>query len=332
MECPRCHAENNEDSHFCGNCAAPLNKTGAERAPLTRTLQATVRGLKAGDLIAGKYRVLGEIGRGGMGVVYKVEDITLKRTAALKFLSPDSAAFPLREKRLTREAQTASALNHPNICTIYEIGEAEGDPYIAMEYVDGRPLDCLIPAGGLPPEDVVRYGRQIVEALEHAHERGVIHRDLKSANVAITSDGRVKVLDFGLAKRLISEELGEIMHSQLSLTVEGAISGTLPYLAPETLQGRPADARSDIWALGVVLYEMAAGRRPFEGRTGFDLTSSILRDTPAQVPARTPAVLRSVIRKCLEKDSEKRFQAVTDVRTALEAEVRTGPPRAPGAS
>lgn len=332
MECPKCHAENNEDSHFCGNCATPLGTLGAEQALLTKTLETTVHGPKAGDLIAGKYRVLGEIGRGGMGIVYKVEDIQLRRAAALKFLSPDSEAIPSREKRFAREAQTASALNHPNICTIYEVGETEGDPYIAMEYVEGRPLDRMIPPGGLPPEDVLRFGCQIVEALEHAHERGVIHRDLKSANVVITPAGRVKVLDFGLAKRLVTEELGAVMRSHLSVTEEGVISGTLPYLAPETLQGDPADARSDIWALGVVLYEMAAGSRPFEGRTGFELTSSILRDTPAPVPARTPAGLRAVIRRCLEKDLEKRFQTVSEVRAALEADVRARPPRASGPS
>ncbi len=332
MECPKCHAENKEDSHFCGNCAMPLGKLGPEKASLTKTLETPVHVLEAGSLIAGKYRILEEIGRGGMGIVYKAEDIQLKRTAALKFLSPDSTAIPSRAKRFAQEAQTASALNHPNICTIYEVGEADGNSYIAMEYVDGRPLDRMIPPGGLPPEDVLRFGSQIVEAFEHAHERGVIHRDLKSANVVITPAGRVKVLDFGLAKRLITEELGEATRSQLSLTEEGVIAGTLPYLAPETLQGNPADARSDIWALGVVLYEMAAGTRPFQGRTGFELTSSILRDTPTPVPARTPAGLHAVIRKCLEKDLEKRFQTVSEVRSALEADVFVKDPRASGPS
>ncbi|MEN6310542.1 MAG: protein kinase, partial [Acidobacteriota bacterium] len=332
MECPKCHAENKEDSHFCGNCAAPLGKPGPEKASLTKTLETPVHVLKAGSLIAGKYRILEEIGRGGMGIVYKAEDIQLKRTAALKFMSPDSTAVPSRAKRFAQEAQTASALNHPNICTIYEVGEAEGNSYIAMEYVEGRPLDRMIPPGGLPPKNVLRFGSQIVEAFEHAHERGVIHRDLKSANVVITPAGRVKVLDFGLAKRLITEELGEATRSRLSLTEEGVIAGTLSYLAPETLQGNPADARSDIWALGVVLYEMAAGTRPFEGRTGFELTSSILRDTPAPVPARIPAGLRAVIRKCLEKDLEKRFQTASEVRSALEADVLVKDPRISGPS
>jgi serine/threonine protein kinase/Tfp pilus assembly protein PilF len=256
-----------------------------------------------------------------MGVVYKAEDTQLRRTVALKFLSPDSAAGPSSGKRFTQEAQTASALNHPNICTIYEVGEAEGNSFIAMEYVEGRPLDRMIPSGGLPPDEVLRFGSRIVEALEHAHERGVIHRDLKTANVVISTAGRVKILDFGLAKRLIGEDLGKATLSQVSLTKEGTIAGTLPYLAPETLQGHPADARSDIWALGAVLYEMAAGKRPFEGRTGFELTSAILRDAPAPLPARTPAGLRAVIGKCLEKDPAKRFQTVSEVRAALETGV-----------
>jgi len=292
-----------------------------DRASLTRTLQTPVGKPLAGAILSGKYKILEELGRGGMGVVYKAEDTQLKRTVALKFLSPDSPAIPWREKRFAQEAQTASALNHPNICTIYEVGEADGNSYIAMEYVEGRPLDRMIVPGGLPPEDVLRFGSQIIEGFEHAHEKGVVHRDLKTANVMITPAGRVKILDFGLAKRLMSEQLGEATRSQLSLTEEGMIAGTLPYLAPETLQGKPADARSDIWALGVVLYEMATGKRPFEGRTGFELTSAILRDTPAPLPARTTAGLRAVIWKCLEKNIEKRFQTAGEVRAALGTDV-----------
>jgi len=304
--------------------AVKITKPSSEnpdRAAFTRTLQTPVGLPFAGATLVGKYRILEEIGRGGMGVVYKAEDTQLKRTVALKFLSPDSTAVPSREKRFAQEAQNASALNHPNICTIYEVGEAEGNSFIAMEYVDGRPLDRMIPDGGLPPNDILRYGSQIVEAFEHAHEKGVIHRDLKTANVMITPAGRVKVLDFGLAKRLVAEELGEATRSQFSLTEEGMIAGTPAYMAPETLQGHPADARSDIWAMGVVLYEMAAGTRPFEGRTGFELTSAILRDAPAPLPVRTAAGLSAVIRKCLEKDLEKRFQTVSEVRAALETNV-----------
>ena len=299
---------------------------------LTRTIQTPGGQPLVGATLSGKYKILAEVGRGGMGVVYKAEDTQLKRTVALKFLSPDSPAAPSRDKRFVHEAQTASALNHPNICTIYEVGEAEGNSYIAMEYVEGSPLDRMIPSGGLPPDDVLRFGIQIVEGFEHAHEKGVIHRDLKSANVMITPAGRVKILDFGLAKRLISEELGQATRSQVSLTEERTVAGTLPYLAPETLQGNSADARSDIWALGVVLYEMAAGKRPFEGRTGFELTSAILRDRPAPLPARIPEGLGAVIRKCLEKDLGQRFQTSGEVRVALGTGISVRDPKYSGLS
>lgn len=287
---------------------------------LTKTYRTpTTQVLSPGATIAGKYSIRGEIGRGGMGIVYKAEDIQLKRTVALKFLSPDLAIDEGHKKLFTREAQTASALNHPNICAVYEVGEADGDPYIAMEYIEGRPLDRLIPPEGLPADEVMRYATQIFEGVQHAHERNIIHRDLKASNVVITPEGRAKILDFGLAKRLAGQELKQMTLSQVSLTEEGFIAGTLPYLAPELLHGNSADARSDIWALGVILFQMASGRLPFEGRTGFALTSSILRDAPAPLPPGVPAGLRAVIQKCLEKDPGKRFQTVNEVRKALEA-------------
>lgn len=300
-------------------CGAELETQ--DRISLTRTLATPAGRLPRGRTLAGKFKILQEIGRGGMGVVYKAVDTQLKRTVALKFLSRDSTGIPSSGQRLIQEAQTASALNHPNICTIYEIGEAEGQAYIAMEFLEGRSLDRLIPSEGMPPDDVLRFGGPIVEALEYAHGQGVIHRDLKTANVVITTAGRVKILDFGLAKRLPGEEIEEARLSRASLTEEGVIAGTLPYLAPETLQGYPADVRSDIWALGVVLYEMAAGARPFQGRTGFELTSAILRDAPAPLPERIPDEQRAVILKCLEKDLTKRFQTAGEVRAALPGEV-----------
>ena len=254
-----------------------------------------------------------------MGVVYEAEDTQLKRAVALKFLSPDLAVQPLPRKRFTQEAETASALNHPNICTIYEVGEAGGDPYIAMEYLEGQPLEGLIPSDGLPAGDLVRYAAQIAEGIQHAHERNIIHRDLKSSNVVITREGRAKVLDFGLARHLEDAELKQVTLSQVSLTEDGLVAGTLPYLAPELLHGGAADARSDIWALGVILYQMAAGRLPFEGRTGFALTTAILRDRPAPLPPRVPVGLAALIQKCLEKEPGRRFQTASDVRAALEA-------------
>jgi len=285
--------------------------TKTYRTPVTQTLSS-------GMTIAGKYSIRGEVGRGGMGIVYEAEDIQLKRAVALKFLSPDLAGDEGHRKLFSREAQTASALNHPNICTIYEVGEAGADLYIAMEYIEGRPLDRLIPPEGLPADELSRYATQIIEGIQHAHERDIIHRDLKASNVVITPEGRVKILDFGLAKRLAGSELKQMTMSQVSLTGEGFIAGTLPYLAPELLHGNSADARSDIWALGVILYLMASGRLPFEGKTGFALTSSILRDTPAPLPLGAPPGLRAVIQKCLEKDPGKRFQRVSEVRKVLE--------------
>ncbi len=267
----------------------------------------------------GHYHIEARLGEGGMGVVYRARDTQLERTVALKLLGKRLPADDAARARLLREARSASALNHPHICTIYEVGEAGGEVYIAMEYVEGRPLSAVIPGQGLPVEQVLRYGTQMADALAHAHERGVIHRDLKSSNVAITPQGRAKILDFGLAKRLRDEELEGVTRSAAALTAAGAIVGTLAYLAPEVLQGKPADARSDLWGLGVVLYEMAAGKLPFQGQTGFELSSAVLREPPAPLPAGVPAGLRAVILRCLAKDPGERYQRAGEVRAALEA-------------
>ncbi len=235
----------------------------------------------------GHYRIVEKIGAGGMGVVYHAHDEQLDRDIALKVLPPGTLVDETARQRFRQEALALSRLNHPHICTIYEIGEAEGQTYIAMEFVEGRQLSALVRGEGLPVETAARYGAQIADALAHAHERGVIHRDLKSANVIITPEGRAKVLDFGLAKRAVERE-AEATRTE-GLTEAGTVVGTLHYMAPEALRGETADARSDVWALGVMLYEMAAGALPFQGKTGFDVSSAILRDSPAPLPARVPA-------------------------------------------
>ena len=224
---------------------------------------AAPAGLKPGTRI-GQYEVLEPIGSGGMGDVYRARDTRLDRFVALKIVV-DTAAGRTAD-RVLREARAASALNHPNVCTLYEAGEFDGQPYLAMEYIAGQPLSALIPSAGFDPADVVRYGRQIADALAHAHEHGVIHRDLKSANVVVTPQGRAKVLDFGIARRLATVQAPI---SSATLTGAGTISGTLACMAPELLRDQPADARSDIWALGVLLYELAAGRTAVRGRHGF---------------------------------------------------------------
>ncbi len=265
------------------------------------------------------YKILERIGAGGMGVVYRAHDERLGRDVALKLLPAETLGSETARRQLENEARTASALNHPNICTIHDVGEAGGQFFVAMEYVEGKPLARLIPAGGLPEEMVVRYAMLIADALGHAEQRGIVHRDLKSANVVITPEGRAKVLDFGLAKQARKEALEEVTRSKVSIEASKGIAGTLVYMAPETLRGEAADARSDIWALGVMLHEMATGELPFRGATGFELSSAILREPVPALPARVPPALRAVIQRCLAKDPAQRYQRAGEVRAALEA-------------
>ena len=263
----------------------------------------------------GHYRVIEALGAGGMGVVYLARDERLNRNVVVKILSPGTESDQTRA-RLIREAQTASALNHPYICTIHEVGEEEGLVFIAMEHIEGQTLAAL-PAP-MRPQEVIHYGCQIAEALEHAHNRGIVHRDLKAANVIVTTEGRVKVLDFGLAKRLRTDELVDATRSQ-SFVDEGQTAGTLPYMAPEVLRGTPADERTDIWALGVMLYEMSGGMRPFQADSAYELTSAILRDDPPPLSAAVPAGLAAVITRCLAKESNQRYQRAGEVRAGLES-------------
>ena len=265
------------------------------------------------------YEVSARLGAGGMGEVFLARDTKLGREVALKLLPAEMSADETARARLLNEARTASSLNHPHICTIFEVGEAEGRAYIALEHVEGKPLAAMVPEGGLPTDAVLRYGTQIADALAHAHDRGVIHRDLKTSNVMITPEGRAKVLDFGLAKKLRDEDLAEVTRSGKALTQAGAVVGTLHSMAPELLSGNPADARSDIWALGILLYEAAAGALPFQGKTGFEMTSAILREPPRILPERVPAGLRAVIQRCLAKEPGQRYQRASEVRAALEA-------------
>jgi TolB-like protein/Flp pilus assembly protein TadD len=266
------------------------------------------------------YLIEQKLGEGGMGVVYRAHDEKLQREVALKFLgtlpTPNSASH----ERALQEARSISALNHPNICTVYEVGEVEGRPYIAMEFVEGRPLSMEIPSTGLSQEQVERYGLQLADALAHAHSRGVIHRDLKAANVIVTPSGRLKVLDFGIARRFEPGRVGDgTTVIDASWESQHTFTGTLPYVAPEILKGEEADARSDIWSLGVLLYEMAAGHRPFRGTTAFELSAAILHERAPEISPSLPPVMRSVMEKCLDKDPGQRYQSAGEVRAALEA-------------
>jgi len=274
--------------------------------------------LSAGDHL-GRYEILEPLGAGGMGEVYRAHDERLDREVALKVLPADTLTDDTARARMVREARMAARLNHPHVCTVHEVGEADGQVYIAMELVEGDALADILAEGALPVEQTVTYGTQVADALAHAHERGVVHRDLKSGNVVITPEGRAKVLDFGLAKQLVGEELAEATTEYgATLTVPGSVVGTLAYMAPEQLRGQAADARSDVWALGVVLYEMLGGRRPFAGPTGYELSSAILNEPPPPLPDGVPASVTAVVERCLAKDADERFESAEGVRAALE--------------
>jgi len=264
----------------------------------------------------GHYRIIAQIGEGGMGVVYRARDEVLNRDVALKLLARETLD-KVGSGHLLREAQTASSLSHPNICTIHQVGQTENDFYVVMELIEGRSLSDLIVATGLSMETLIRYGMQIADALAHAHERGIAHRDLKGSNVMVTPEGRVKVLDFGLATRLEREEISELTLSYDSL--ESKLVGTLPYIAPEVLRGQKGDHLSDLWALGVLLYEAAAGKLPFVGKTGFEISAAILREPPPPLPATVPYGLAAIIQRCLTKDRAERYQRASELRAALEA-------------
>ncbi|HEX8799726.1 MAG TPA: protein kinase, partial [Terriglobales bacterium] len=266
----------------------------------------------------GHYIIEQKLGEGGMGVVYRAHDEKLQRDVALKFLETLPTGESAGHERVLEEARAISALNHPNICTIYEVGEANGKPYIAMEYIEGRPLSQEITSTGFSLQQIERYGLQLADALAHAHGRGVIHRDLKAANIIVTPNGRMKVLDFGISRRLEPGGGDETTVIDQSWAAQHTFTGTLPYTAPEVFKGQEADVRSDIWSLGVVLYEMAAGKRPFRGSTAYELSAAILRERAPEISPALPPVLQGVIDKCLSKDPGERYQSAGEVRAALE--------------
>ena len=283
-------------------------------------LEGAPRRLNLVGRMLAHYRITATIGAGGMGEVYRATDTKLGREIALKVLPPDMARDPERLARFQREARSVAALNHPHIVTLHSVEEADGIHFLTMELVEGRSLDRLIPKEGLPVDRILDIATAIAEALGVAHAKGIVHRDLKPANVMVTEEGRVKVLDFGLAKEMRAAGPADATLTLAGCTEVGVVMGTPAYMSPEQIAGRTLDHRTDIFSLGIILYEMASGRRPFEGASSAELASAILRDTPRplnEFRAELPEGLVLVIQRCLEKSAADRFPSARDLCNAL---------------
>jgi eukaryotic-like serine/threonine-protein kinase len=317
VKCPRCRHDNPAETKFCGNCAAPLDTahprsgTPAPSSLPTETLQTPVRELATGSLFAGRYQVIEELGHGGMGRVYKVHDTELNEKVALKLLRPEVAADAEAVERFRNELKSARTVVHKNVCRMFDIGRAEGAPFITMEYVPGEDLKRLIrKIGQMPTGRTVSIARQIAEGLAEAHGHGIVHRDLKPQNIMVDEGGNVRIMDFGIARSL--EKKG--------ITGAGIMIGTPEYMSPEQVEGKPVDARSDIYSLGIILYEMMTGRVPFEGDTPFTVgvkhKSEAPRD-PRELNPQIPEDLGRLVLRCLEKDKAKRFQSAGELIAEL---------------
>ena len=267
----------------------------------------------------GPYEILSLIGAGGMGEVYRARDPRLGRDVAIKVLPPALVTDPDRLRRFEQEARAVGALNHPNVLSVHDIGSQDGAPYIVSELLEGEALSEQLRRGPLPVETALKYAKQIAGGLAAAHRKGIVHRDLKPQNLFVDADGRLKILDFGLAKLARTEVPAT---EDLTQTEFGVIVGTVGYMAPEQVRAQPADHRSDIFALGAVLYEMLSGRRAFQGGTPADTMSAILHAEPAAlrlVEGDAAAALNQLMRVCLEKNPDKRFQSAGDIVLALDA-------------
>ena len=318
-KCPSCNVDNSPDSKFCKECGTPLSSTPGNSFSLTRTLVAPKQGLTPGTVVAGRYEIVRQLGQGGMGVVYQATDSKLKRTVALKFLPAEWVHDELAKERFVREAQAAASLDHPNICTVHEIDEAEGRMFISMAFVEGETLKARIERAPLDLDQALAIGRQVAEGLREAHKKGIVHRDIKSANIMVTEDGQAKVMDFGLAR----------VRGGALLTKEGMTLGTIAYMSPEQARGEDVDYRTDIWSFGVVLYEMLTGQLPFKGERDQAVIYSILKEAPRPVSdlcPGLPASIGQVVGRALEKDPNQRYPSAEELLNDLRALSEGGEP------
>jgi serine/threonine protein kinase/Tfp pilus assembly protein PilF len=309
MKCPKCHFENPSGTHFCGNCAASLLQD-KDIGP-TETIQVSIKELTAGTTFARRYQIIEDLGKGGMGRVYKVFDTEVREKMALKLLNPDIASDERTIERFRNELKLARTISHRNVCRMFDLGREEGTYYITMEYVSGEDLKSLIHRiGALPIGKAVSIAMQISEGLTEAHSLGVVHRDLKPQNVMIDREGNARIMDFGIARSLAAK----------GMTGAGVIIGTPEYMSPEQVDGKEADQRSDIYSLGIILFEMLTGRLPFEGDTPLSVAvkqKSERPPDPKNLNAQIPDELGRIILKCLEKPKEKRYHSAEVVMTDL---------------